>query len=321
MAKQRNGHSGEAEFQTEFDQGDHTQTEYEQVGEIDLNQSDPDSECLNSSSGTETGEATEYEGSVGLEHDTADDVTNGGEAAFVMDAIHGSYDLPSMAEVIIGRDDRIRVRATANFPWRAICALKITAASGRRYIGTGWFVSARTVVTAGHCIFMHNEGGWVRSVEVIPGLDDTNQPFGRATSSHLRSVTGWTRSRSREHDYGAIILPANARLGDRTGTFGFANRNDNFLRPARLNLSGYPGDKGGNQQWFMAERTKSVSPRVIVYEIDTMGGQSGAPVWVLQNGKRFAVGIHTNGHQTGNSATRIESNVFNRIESWRALGT
>ncbi|MDP1561474.1 MAG: trypsin-like serine protease [Pirellulaceae bacterium] len=314
MAKQKSGHVGEEDTTGIVEHGDQTMTEYERIGEIDPNQC-PDTESSNSRS-EESGDDTEYEGCAGLEHDAPS-----AESDFVTDAIHGSYDLPSVPEVLIGADNRIRIRATASYPWRAICALKITAASGRRFIGTGWFVSARTVITAGHCIFMHNEGGWVRSVEVIPGMDDATRPFGSATGTAFRSVTGWTQSRQRENDYGTIILPANARLGDRTGTFGFANRNDSFLRAARLNLSGYPGDKGGNQQWFMAERTKSVSSRVIVYDIDTMGGQSGSPVWVLQDGKRFAVGIHTNGHQSGNSATRIEASVYNRIDAWRALGT
>lgn len=315
MSKHRLGNMGDSNAGSVVEREDRTATEYERVGGIDLNQS-PDTECSNVSGRSEAGEGTEYEGCAGM-----DQFAPTAETDFLLDAIYGSYDRPSVAEVLIGADNRIRVGNTADYPWRAICALKITAANGRGYIGTGWFISARTIITAGHCVFMHNEGGWVRSIEVIPGLDDATRPFGSVRSTEFRSVTGWTQSRQRDNDYGAIILPANAPLGNRTGTFGFANRNDSFLSTARLNLSGYPGDKGGNQQWFMAERAKSVSSRVIVYDIDTMGGQSGAPVWVLQDGKRYAVGIHTNGHESGNSATRIETNVYNRIDAWRALGT
>jgi glutamyl endopeptidase len=288
-------------------------TEYEEVSGLKLNLDAPDTECSNAEA-LLGAEATAYEGFAGEE--------TSWDTGEVLDAIHGSYDLPEseVQEVIIGTDDRIRVHSTGSYPWRAICALRMTAANGRRFIGTGWMISPRTVITAGHCVFMHNEGGWARTVEVIPGLNDASRPYGSCSSSQLRSVTGWTQSRDRRFDYGAIILPANCRLGEQTGWFGFANRNDAFLQTAKLNLSGYPGDKGGSQQWFMAERTKFLTDRIITYEIDTMGGQSGSPVWVLQNNVRYAVGIHTNGHFTGNSATRIQSNVFERLEAWRQLG-
>lgn len=293
-------------------------TEYESIEGLNLNLLMPDADCSNRPARGEAAEETEYEGALG-DHEAGLMADDGP----LPDALLGSYalsDVRAGQEVIIGPDNRIRINATASYPWRAICALKITAANGRRFIGTGWLVSPRTVITAGHCVFMHNEGGWARSIEVIPGLNDAARPFNAASSGTFHSVTGWTQSRNRDNDYGAIILPANARLGDRTGWFGFATRDNAFLQAAALNLSGYPGDKGGNQQWFMAQRTKSVSSRVITYDIDTMGGQSGSPVWVLQNGSRYAVGIHTNGASSGNSATRIESNVFARITDWKNLG-
>ncbi|RYF71781.1 MAG: serine protease [Cytophagaceae bacterium] len=238
------------------------------------------------------------------------------------EAFFASYDVDETAtEVIIGTDDRVRIANTTIYPYRAICALRITAADGTRWIGTGWMVGPRTVITAGHCVFLHNNGGWARSIEVIPGLNDATRPYGSAVGTVLRSVKGWTESKKREYDYGAIILPANSRLGDRVGYFGYAVRDTNFLMGSVLNLSGYPGDKaGGSQQWFMARTPRSLTDRVITYDIDTMGGQSGAPVWIKVGEQRYCVGIHTNGHTSGNSATRIVQDVFNNIKNWKAEG-
>jgi len=70
----------------------------------------------------------------------------------------------------------------------------------------------------------------------------------------------------------------------------------------------------------MAQKPKAVSNEVITYNIDSMGGQSGSPVWVLENGQRYGVGIHTNGASSGNSATRINSSVFNMLMNWKNLG-
>ena len=225
-----------------------------------------------------------------------------------------------MTEVVIGADNRVRVFTTSTFPWRAVCALKITAKDNSRWIGTGFLISPRTVITAGHCVFMHDHGGWAKSIEVIPGLNDATRPFRSGISTNFRSVQGWTQSKSRNYDYGAIILPTSYRPGATTGAFGFGVKTDAYLNSSVLNLSGYPGDKGGNQQWFMALQPKAVSSRVITYNIDTFGGQSGAPVWVKVGSVRTCVGIHTNGASSGNSATRIVQPVFNNLQAWKNLG-
>ncbi|MEO5681149.1 MAG: serine protease [Chitinophagaceae bacterium] len=296
-----------------------TLTEMESVeGVAQFSPGEADKETSNPQLRESAGAVTESE-EFGVE--SPDELT-----AMPMDAFFASYsDLLNEAqnrqEVIIpGTDDRVRINPTTSFPWRAICALKITAADGTRWIGTGWLVSPRTVITAGHVVYMHDHGGWARSIEVIPAMNDAARPYGSCSSSTFRSVNGWTGSKNSDYDYAAIVLPANCRLGDRTGWFGLAVKDDAFLRNAILNLSGYPGDKGGNQQWFMSRKTKSVSARRIVYDIDTMGGQSGSPVWILVNGQRYGVGVHTNGHLSGNSATRIVTAVYNNMIAWKNLG-
>jgi len=236
-----------------------------------------------------------------------------------VDAYFASYDEPEL-ENVIGVDNRVRINPTTGYPWRAICALRIRTSTGNNYIGTGWLISPRTVITAGHCVYMHNEGGWAQSIEVIPALNDSTQPYSSGSSSRFRSTAGWTRDKNRDFDYGAIILPTAYRPGDTVGFFGYTARTDADLLSKTLNLSGYPADKGGNTQWFHARAPKAVAGRTITYDIDTFGGQSGAPVWILENGSRYCVGIHTNGHNAGNSATRVITEVFNNLTTWRNLG-
>lgn len=302
---------------TKADEVKDSETEYEKVGGLDLNVRFPEREVSNSKSESESEETDSVIGLAGTESAAETD------SGFVLDAIYGSY--PELldevrTEVIIGADNRIRINPTTSYPWRAICALKITAKNGKRFIGTGWLISPRTVVTAGHCVYMHAEGGWVSSIEVVPAQNDASRPYGSFSGNNLRSTQGWVNSKNRNFDYGAIILPANSRPGATVGYFGFGVRSNSFLMNSALNLSGYPGDKGGNQQWFMAQKPKSVSSKVITYDIDTFGGQSGAPVWVLQNGNRYGVGIHTNGSSSGNSATRIDQSVYNNLLNWKNQG-
>lgn len=245
-----------------------------------------------------------------------------------LDAYFGSYGGAEVAallravpqpavEVVIGTDDRVEVGNTEAYPWRCICSLNIQAADGRAFIGTGWLVSPRVVLTAGHCVYMHDAGGWATSVEVIPGRRGSHHPYESCTSRALRSVRGWTDNGDSDFDYGAILLPEANRYGDQLGWFGYTTRTDAELTSGVVNLSGYPGDKPAGTQWFHSLAVASHTGRKFRYEIDTFGGQSGAPVWqLLSDGGRYGVGIHTSGHISGNSATRITTEVFNNIVGW-----
>lgn len=225
-----------------------------------------------------------------------------------------------IAEVVIGEDDRLRIDPASAYPWRAICSLLVTARDRSRWIGTGWLIGERTLVTAGHVVYIHARGGWVRSIEVIPGRNAADRPFGSCHATAFRSVRGWTRDRNRDFDYAAIVLPSSCPKGRDVGWFGFANLDSETLERMTVNLSGYPGDKPPGTQWWHARRLTDVEPRTIVYNIDTAGGQSGAPVWRLRNGERHAVGIHTNGFVGGNSATRIDRSVYDNLVRWKEEG-
>lgn len=253
-----------------------------------------------------------------------------GETAESEEAIEAEFEAAAeQMEVIIGTDDRIRIRNTTAVPWRRICHLTIRARNGQQYMGTGFLIGKRTVITAGHCVFIHAAGGWPAYIDVSPGRNAAARPFGTVRGVSFRSVTGWTVGKSRDHDYGAIILPPNSSLAVQSlGGFGFGYWPDHQLQNRMVNLSGYPGDGGKlgpdretGSQWWMARAIKSVLPRSLAYDIDTVGGQSGSPVWTLHNGQRIAVGIHTNGFVGGNSATRITQPVFNNLKAWRLQGS
>ena len=226
-----------------------------------------------------------------------------------------------MLETVHGVDNRVQITSTSTYPWRVHASLLITAADNSQWIGTGWFISPRTLITAGHVVFIKGSGvagrdGWVKRIQVMPGRNGSTLPFGSVTSTTFRSVTGWTGSGNPEFDYGAIILPT--PLGNSTGWLGYGNYSDATLLASTANISGYPGDKPSGTQWYDARRIAAVSARKVHYDIDTAGGQSGSAVYRMVNGARFAVAIHAYGGATTNSGTRINAQVFANLNAWKA---
>jgi glutamyl endopeptidase len=217
--------------------------------------------------------------------------------------------------VIIGPDDRVRIRDTQTVPYRWICDLVIRAANGSSWLGTGWLAGPRTVITAGHCVYMRRQGGWVRRVDIYPGRDGAQIPFS-LVSDRPRSVAGWVDGARPESDYGALVLPE--PVADAAAWFDSMALSDGELAGLTVNLVGYPTDKEMGTMWGHARGLKEVHAETLGYDIDTYGGQSGAPVvrWV-GNGRYGVVGIHNYGDLSGNSATRITRGVLKNIDRWK----
>ena len=221
-------------------------------------------------------------------------------------------------ETIINTDDRVLVPDVHQYPWRAICALRITARTGKQYVGTGWLASPSLVVTAGHCVYLHKEGGWAREITVIPALNGGEAPrFGAVTATRFRTVDGWIEGKAAGSDYGGILL--DQPIGEQLGYFAVGALGDEQLRQSWANISGYPTDRGSaRQQFFHARLLVEVNEARLFYDIDTFSGQSGSPIWFsAEDGRRIAVGIHTSGSQRENAGTRINGNVLANLRDWR----
>jgi V8-like Glu-specific endopeptidase len=218
----------------------------------------------------------------------------------------------------------VRILDTELAPWRRICALAISSPGGD-FIGTGWFVGPRTIITAGHCVFHEGMDGWATRIAVSPGRNGTEFPYDTVTATRFSSLNLWVDSADPDFDIGAIHL--DEPIGDLVGWFGVAALSTSELPGFFVNISGYPSVPGfGTQQYFHANRILRVTGRRIFYDVDTAGGQSGSPVWIYRSdgADPTAVGIHAYGVGgtpadlgiTANSAPRIIPEVLNQIKGW-----
>jgi len=228
------------------------------------------------------------------------------------------------AESVIGADGRIQVTDTTEFPYRAIAYLSIAYPLSSGWFCTGFFIDADTIVTAGHCVYSAEEGGWATTITVYPGRNGASTPYGSALATNFYAVNAWTQDGDQRYDYGALKIDSD--LGTTTGWFGYGFKKDDALLGLKSKIYGYPGDKASGTMWGMVKPIKGVAARKLFYPIDTFGGQSGSPVFgnLSRTCKPCAFGIHAYGtgltpYPQWNSGTRIIEKIFENLTYWAGL--
>jgi len=236
-------------------------------------------------------------------------------------------------ETIIGPDDRILIKETTHFPWRAIAQLEITPQPGKNgpLIGTASFVGPKTLLTAGHCVYDPAQlGGWARAIKVTPGRYGTTSPFGQLPA-RFGTIDAWLTFAGTEQgfEYDIACVQLSSAVGDQTGCFDVISASDADLRDGLVNVCGYPVDKNlGTMQYLHANRIKAVAPRRVFYDVDTYGGQSGSAVYMLDAPGDIPKVIAIHAYGTGatpadiklevNSGTRLNAALVEQIKAWIA---
>jgi V8-like Glu-specific endopeptidase len=238
------------------------------------------------------------------------------------------FDLESNIESVFPPDGRSRITPTTSFPWRTVAQLFMTFPNAATGSCSGAIVGEFHVLTAGHCVYSHGNGGWASSVMIVPGMDAGSMPYNLAKSTLLRSYAGWTISAMTEHDWGIVTLDRN--VGSFTGWMGRQYApTGHSIYTGTVNTAGYPCNFSGggcaypktpaNSMWFDADSGRTSSDFNHWYYMDTMPGQSGSPVWRLEGGTgdRYILTVHTSGNDgsDSNHGTRFTEIKFNDLNT------
>jgi V8-like Glu-specific endopeptidase len=212
-------------------------------------------------------------------------------------------------------DNRVRITDTIAWPHRVHGHLIITYPDGTQFPGSGTMVNRHHVLTAGHVVHMASRGGWATSIQFNAAQDESILPFGAAFATRLISFRGWTEEQLAEYDTGMLILDRD--LGNLTGWMGLILTGDDDLS-RDVTVTGYPGDKGGQQMWSATGAIRDVNSHTITYDAYTKGGQSGAGVYGIWPGlaQEHACANHRAGRNgIPNLGSRLARDKFDRIVS------
>ena len=224
-------------------------------------------------------------------------------------------------ETVFTPDDRSKVSPATSFPWRTICKLEITAADMSTFIGSAAIIDENHILTAGHCVYIHDHGGWAYSIRVIPGKDGASEPYGSALATYMRTYTGWTDYESYNHDWAVVTLDSN--IGSTTGWMGRrTGDSSSSWYTGTLNTAGYPGDlDSGLCMYYDSDSGRTATEYNHWYYMDTYGGQSGSPVWTYDGSNRYITTVHAyaNDGSGSNSGTRLNLDKYDQIIEWLDL--
>lgn len=239
--------------------------------------------------------------------------------------LNNGADMVSPTYIVGGNDDRTRLYNSYVAPYSAIGLVVITwrwEENGVAYTssdtGTGWLISKNTVITSAHLLCSRDKG-WATEVLFIPGINQANAlnftayPFGYANATDIAVSVPWYESEyvGPWYDWGVMRLDSD--IGLQSGFLGFKCLTGNPMNTPIV-TSGYPGDLNNGvlpsnninataYQYYSTNLINFTSSgsdtfsnithhyRLYYTDIDSCGGQSGAPLLYYVDGEYEGCGI------------------------------
>lgn len=217
---------------------------------------------------------------------------------------------------IIGKDDRYRVTNTTAFPNRAVGCIEVTYPNGKVSKATAAMVGKNVALTAGHVLYDKSKGGWAKKVTYYPGRNGNSSPLGSYRGRKFMSSQTFINTGNLAYDWGVIRFDTNP--GGKHGYFGFQTTTKDQTG-TKLYTRGYPGDKADGTMYGCSGILKGyINNKLrVFYTIDTMGGQSGSPVY---DSSQTIYAVHTQGGKPGTKYTygrRIDKTLYDVLQNGR----
>lgn len=199
---------------------------------------------------------------------------------------------------IIGKDDRVRIFDTTQAPYNSMAFI---AADGNA--GSGAVISKNTVLTAAHVVKNIRENPNKSSIYVIPGRDGSNYPYGSFKIKSVHIPQSYINKPNAANDIAVLTIEPlnNKSIGEVVPILHFRT-SETVTDGTTIQTTGFPGDKPWGTMWTTKGTLLRQTSTLIYYDLDTKGGQSGSPVYDLNN---RIIGVHTIGGNKKNFGVKI----------------
>lgn len=209
-------------------------------------------------------------------------------------------------------DEREAVTDPGKEPYRWVCYLRSQNDSGGEpNRGTAFLIAPNLALTAAHCIYLPTGLDYL-TVDLWPAHPGGVPSDAQAVRvSNVYAPQAWLDSHrtDRTADFAVLVLEQSVS----NGYFGRAHYQDADFQNMLLNIVGFPFDRADNAMWEHSGMSTRAESGLIFHQIDTRWGQSGAPIFVIDNGKHYAVAIHT-GQKGDNHGVRLNNDVLDLID-------